>query len=171
MKLREEILKEHSKRQANKIIKWVNGDQEKFDKLVKLFLEGEYRVTQRAGWPMSDIVQHHPHLVKKHLRKMLLNLETPGLHNAVIRNTFRLLQFIEIPQTIHGLGADTAFRFFNDKKQPVAIHVFSMTVLGNLCKKYPGLKNELIPLIRERLPYSSAGFQSRARRIIKELNK
>jgi len=169
--LRQEILKEHSKRQANKIIKWVNGDQKKFDELVKLFLNGEYRVTQRAGWPMSDIVQRHPHLVRKHLRKMLLNLETPDLHNAVIRNTFRLLQFIEIPKSVHGLAADTAFRFFNDKKQPVAIHVFSMTVLGNLCKKYPELKNELMPMIKERLPYSTAGFNSRAKRILKELDK
>src|SRR6188472_2784723 len=118
MDLLKEILKEHSKRQTSKIEKWINGDQKKFDALVKLFLEGEYRVTQRAGWPMSDIVQSHPLLVRKHLRKMLSNLETPGLHNAVIRNTFRLLQFIDIPESIHGLAADVAFRFFNDKKQP-----------------------------------------------------
>ena len=169
MNLNQEILKEHSKRQANKIIRWVGTDQEKFDELVKLFLNGEYRVTQRAGWPMSYIVIEHPKLIKKHLKKLLLNLKTRGLHNAVIRNTFRLLQFVEIPPSLHGLTADTAFKFLNDKKQPVAIHVFAMTVLGNLCKKYPELKNELIPVINERLPYATAGFSSRAKRILKNL--
>ena len=171
MDLEKEILKEHSKRQAVKIEKWINGNQKKFDHLVDLFLKGEYRITQRAGWPMSNIVIHHPHLINKHLRKLLKNLNTPNLHNAVIRNTFRLLQFKEIPGSLHGLAADAAFTFLNDKKQPVAIHVFSMTVLANLCKKYPELKNELIPLIKERLPYSTAGFQSRAREILKTLDK
>jgi len=171
MNLKQEILKEHSKRQAIKIERWVNGDQKKFDELIKLFLKGEYRVTQRAGWPMSSIVIHHPELIKKYLRNLLQNLDKPNLHNAVIRNTFRLLQFVEIPSSIHGLAADTAFRFLNDKKQPVAIHVFSMTVLGNLCKKYPELKNELVPIIKERMAYSTPGFQSRGKKILKGLEK
>lgn len=170
MNLKQEILKEHSRRQTTKIIRWVGGDQKKFDELINLFLKGEYRVTQRAGWPMSYIVIEHPNLVRKHLKKLLLNLETPGLHNAVIRNTFRLLQFVEIPPALHGLAADTAFRFLNDKKQPVAIHVFAMTVLGNLCRKYPELKNELVLVINERLPYATAGFRSRARKIVEKLN-
>lgn len=171
MDLREEILKEHSKRQANKIIKWVGADQNKFDALVNLFLKGEYRVTQRAGWPMSDIVIQHPNLVRKHLKKLLLNLETPGLHNAIIRNTFRLLQFVEIPSSLHGLAAETAFKFLKDKSQPVAIHVFAMTVLGNVCKKYPELISELKLSIEEHLPYASAGFISRAKKVNKEIEK
>ena len=171
MNLRQEILKEHSKRQKIKIEKWVNGDQKKFDELVKLFLKGEYRVTQRAGWPMSSIVIKHPHLIKKHLRSLVQNLDKPNLHNAGIRNTFRLLQFVEIPSSIHGLAADIAFRYLNDKRQPVAIHVFSMTVLGNLCKKYSELIPELKLCIEEHLPYASAGFISRSKKVIKQIEK
>src|SRR4029078_8629095 len=100
MNLRQEILKEHSKRQAIKIEKWVNDDQKKFDQLVKLFLKGEYRVTQRAGWPMSSIAIKHPKLIQKHLKNLLLNAQKPGLHNAVLRNTVRLLQFVEIPKPL-----------------------------------------------------------------------
>jgi len=170
MELKREILKEHSKRQTDKIIRWIGSDQKKFDALVNLFLKGEYRVTQRAGWPLSYLVIQYPTLVRKHLKKLLLNLETPGLHNAVIRNTFRLLQFVEIPSSLQGLAAETAFKFLNDKSQPVAVHVFAMTVLGNMCRKYPELKNELIPVIQERMPYASAGFVSRAGKIIKTVS-
>ncbi|HLG33280.1 MAG TPA: hypothetical protein VI757_00245 [Bacteroidia bacterium] len=44
----------------DKIIRYVGDDQKKFDALVELFLKGEYRVTQRAGWSMSYIVIAHP---------------------------------------------------------------------------------------------------------------
>lgn len=169
MNLREEILKEHSKKQADKIVKWVGTNQRRFDDLVELFLKGEYRVTQRAGWPMSTIVIQHPQLISKHLKKLLKNLDHENLHNAVIRNTFRLMQFISIPEALHGLAADVSFRYFTDKKQPVAIHVFSMTVLGNLCKNYPELKNELIPEIEGQLPYASAGFRSRAKKVLRQI--
>ncbi len=167
MNLQEEILKEHSKKQTNKIIRYIGDDQKKFDDLISLFLKGEYRVTQRAGWPLSYIAIEHPHLISKHLKKLLVNLDKPGLHNAVLRNTLRLLQFVKIPKSLQGLAAETCFRLFNDKKQPIAIHVFAMSVLGNLSVEYPELKQELILGIEEQMPYASAGYKSRAKKVLK----
>ena len=63
--LREEILKEHSRAQCSKIAKWVGNDQKRFDELLQLFLNDEYRVTQRAGWPLGYCVEAHPELIKK----------------------------------------------------------------------------------------------------------
>ena len=170
MNLREEILKEHSKKQTDKIIRYIGNDREKYNELVELFLKGEYRVTQRAGWPLSYIAIAHPEMINKHLKKLFSNLEKPDLHNAVIRNTFRLLQFVNIPKSLHGIAADTCFKYFNDKNQPVAIRCFSMTVLANLCKTYPELKNELKISIEDNMPYGTAGFLSRARRTLKEIS-
>jgi len=53
MNLRSEILAEHSKAQAAKIVEWIGDSQQRFDELVKLFLHDEYKVMQRAGWPLS----------------------------------------------------------------------------------------------------------------------
>jgi hypothetical protein len=47
MNLREEILKEHSRRQALTIAAWVDNDERKFESLLDLFLHDEYRVVQR----------------------------------------------------------------------------------------------------------------------------
>ena len=60
MNLRDEILKEHSKPQCNKIVQWVGDSQKRFDGLFNLFLNDEYRVTQRAAWPLSYCVIAHP---------------------------------------------------------------------------------------------------------------
>jgi hypothetical protein len=57
MNLKETLLKEHSKANCMRIVKWVGDDQEKFYELFDLFLNAEYRVVQRAAWPVSYCVE------------------------------------------------------------------------------------------------------------------
>jgi len=92
--------------------------------LIHLFLKGEYRVTQRAGGPLSYIAISHPRLIQKHLKNLFQNLQKQNLHNAVVRNTFRLMQYVEIPKSLQGLATDTCFRFLNDRKQPMPSGAF-----------------------------------------------
>ena len=70
MNLRNEILKEHSKAQCKKIETWIGNNQHRFDELFYLFLNDQYRVVQRAAWPLSYCVIHHPQLIKKHFAKL-----------------------------------------------------------------------------------------------------
>ncbi len=168
MNLREAILKEHSKKQTLRIVKYIGTDQRRFDELVKLFLDKEYRVTQRAAWALSYCVAAHPPFIRRHLKKIILNLEN-SIHVAVKRNTLRILQFMKIPENLEGITADICFRFLNDQKEPIAIRVFSMSVLVNICKNHPELGKELKLSIEAQLPYSSAGFRSRANKILKLL--
>lgn len=42
-----------------------------------------------------------------------------------------------------------------------------MSILGKLCKKEPDLMNELRLVIEAPLPYSTAGFKSRAKKDFK----
>ena len=168
MDLRSTILKEHSKRQTMKVVNYIGDNQHRFDELVKLFLGNEYRVTQGAAWPLSYCVQAHPALIKKHLRKIIQNMRKP-VHVAVKRNTVRFLQDIEIPKNLHGITTDICFRMLNSKDEPVAVKVFSMTVLANICKEHTELKKELKLSVEAQLPYGSAGFLNRAKKILKQV--
>jgi hypothetical protein len=170
MDLRETILKEHSKAQTHKIIKWVGNDQKRFDKLFDLFLHDEYRVVQRAAWPMSYCVINYPELIKKHFSKLLKNLHKPGLHDAVKRNTVRLLQEITIPEKFHGEVMNTCFGYITDPKEKVAVKAFSLTILQNLSRQYPEIRNEIKIIIEERWEHETAAFRSRAKKILKELS-
>ena len=171
MDLKAASLKEHSKAQCNKIVKYVSNDPKKFAELVNVFLAGPYRVTQRISWPLSCCIEQNTTLIHPHLAKILKYVQRPDVHDAVKRNVVRLLQFIDIPRKNQGVAADICFKFFNDSKEPIAVRVFSMTVLANLAKEIPELKNELIPLIEDQLPYASAGFVSRGRKVLKELKR
>ena len=105
MNLVETIAKDHSKAQCDRIVKYVGNDPGRFHELVRVFLAGPYRITQRAAWPLSYCVEHHPQLIRPHLQSIIKNLKRPGLHDAVKRNTVRLLQFITIPRSLQGQAA------------------------------------------------------------------
>jgi hypothetical protein len=44
-----------------------------------------------------------------------------------------------------------------------------MSVLGDIAKKEPALEKELKLIIEEQFPYGSAGFRSRAKKILKSM--
>lgn len=165
--LRDEILSEHSKAQCDKIVCWVGNDQKRFDELFGLFLHGEYRINQRASWPLSYCTMIHPEFIKNKFKALLDNLKKPGIHNAVKRNTVRLLQEADIPLKYQGAVMDICFRYVAAPAEPVAVKAFSITILENLGKLYPEILPELKLLIEDQLPNQTAAFKSRARHILK----
>ena len=169
MKLREQLLKEHSKSNCTGIVNWVGDSQERFDKLFDLFLQDEYRVAQRAAWPLSYAVAAHPVFISRHFAKLLRNLQKPGIHAAVKRNTIRLLQDVPIPEKYHGQVMDTCFNYIQSPTETAAVKAFALTVLENLSKQYPEIKSELKTIIEERWEYETPAFHARARKILKKL--
>lgn len=170
MNLKEAILKEHSKRQTIKIVRWVGEDKKRFNELMNLFLTGEDIVKQRSAWAFSYSAIAHPLLVKPHLKKLLENLKTPGLHDAVKRNTLRLLQEINIPEDLQGLATEICFTSLTSVQEPIAVKCFAMTTAANICKQHPELARELKMLVEDMLPHASAGVKSRIKRTLKQLS-
>lgn len=169
MDLLKAIEKEHSKTQCEKIVRYVGGNKERFGELMQLFLKGEYRVTQRAGWPLSICVEKNPDLIAPYYKQILPLLKKPGVHNAVVRNILRLLQYVAIPERYHGEVMNTCFEFVAGNDFLPAIKAFSLTILENLSVRYPDIKPELKLIIEERWPYESPAFKSRAKKIIKQM--
>lgn len=165
------LLREHSKAQRDRIITYIGTNPKRFAELVHLFLNGPYRVTQRAAWPLGYCAALHPVLVQPNLGKLLTFAKKPGVHDAVKRNVIRLLQFISIPKKHHAKTIDLCFGFLGNPKEPVAIRVFSMTVLATLAKQHPSLGNEIIPVIETQLPYATAAFRNRGAKVLRELSK
>ena len=66
----------------------------------------------------------------------------------------------------------TYFNHFGEikrKDEKAAAKAFSLTILHNLSKQYPEIKQELKTIIDDRWEYESAAFRARARKILKEL--
>lgn len=169
MDIESEILKEHSRRQADRIVSWIGSDRRRFSRLMDLFLRGEYRITQRAAWAVGICAERNPALVRPYIGRMLSRMEEPGVHVAVRRNVVRMLQDVDIPAGLLGRVAALCFKYLSAGDSPVAVKCFSMTVLARIAEKEPYLGREIRLVIEQQLPYGSGGFRARAARVLKAL--
>ena len=167
MNLEAEILREHSRRQAERIASWVGRDRRRFKQVIHLFLNGEFVVTQRLAWVVGICADAHPDLVRPYLRQLIRKMQDPGAHDAVKRNVVRILQYVEIPSDLLGIVATLCFNYLSTIDTPIAVKCSSMTVLARLAGKEPDLERELRLVVEQQLPYSTAAFRARAKKILK----
>jgi len=166
----EQLLREeHSKKQTDRIVRFIGNDKRRFAALIRLFFKGEYRITQRAAWPLSYCVSAHPGLIGPYFKPLLENLARKDVHPAVVRNTVRLLQDVSIPKKYHGRVMNTCFEFLLAEGTPIAVKAFSLTILGGLARDYPDIRGELKLVIEEQWEHASPAIRSRAKKILKEI--
>jgi hypothetical protein len=167
MNIEKALLKEHSKKQCILIVDYIGNNKDRFSTLMELFFNSGYRITQRASWPMSYCVKKHPGLIRPYFKRLLDNFSNKDIHNAVLRNTVRLLADVEIPKRFHGRIMSICFDFIQLYQVPVAIKVFSLSILHNLSEQYPEIIPELKLLIQEKWDNETPAFRSRARKIMR----
>jgi hypothetical protein len=170
MVLLEDLRRDFSKLHTMKLANEIGEDQERFDELISIMLGSDQLISPRAAWVASHCSDMHPWLVQKHLKSMIQNIQNP-VHNAVKRNTLRMIRHMEIPENMMGLTADVCFKFLDSAKEPIAVKVFAMDVLFGIIKKFPEMKEELKITIKDQLPFGSAGFRNRGMKILKMLDK
>jgi hypothetical protein len=170
MFIREQLKSGHSKFISKSIVNYIGNEEEKLNELLSIFAEGDVRLTQRAAWPLGMLADENPDLLKSKV-SFLCNLLDKPLHVAVKRNVLRTFQVLDIPEEDMGNLADKCFNYMHDINEPIAVKAFAMTVLANMCKKEPDLKNELIPMIEDLIPFGSSGLVARSKKLLKELSK
>lgn len=170
MILRDEILKEHSRENSLRIASYACQSEKNFKELMLCFSDKENRVAQRAAWSVSLATGKKPEMIRPYIKELVAQLQRKDVHNAVIRNSVRILESIQIPEKFHGAVMNTCFKFIEDPATPVAVKAFSLTTLFNLSKHYPEILQELKLIIEERWDTETAAFKSRGRKILKSIN-
>ena len=170
MSIKDLLVSEHSKKQALIIADLAAADPEILDELMICFFQDDKKVCQRASWPVGILGQKNPELIIPLLPKMIRALDNPR-HDAVIRNTIRIIQDVDVPEELEGEVYDKCFNYLISPRYPTAIKAFSATVLYNIASKIPELKEELIIAIEDQLPYTTVGFINRAKKILKKLRQ
>jgi hypothetical protein len=167
MDIRTAALQEHSKENMEAIAKWVGNDKKRMQHFMDVFLHDEYRVVQRLSHALYTINDMHPELVQLHIDTLVRYMQQPQQQVAVKRSIVRALQTLHIAEHLHGDVMNTCFDLLADVKETVAVRVYSMTVLDNLTKHYPEIRQELNVILKEQLEQGcSAAFRSRAQKIL-----
>lgn len=171
MNIRDELSKQqiHFKTHALAITEFAVSSSENFKELIDCFLSKDVRVAQRAAWSVSWAAKKKPKIVQPYIGVLVDQLKRKDVHNAIIRNSLRILEDLIIPEAFHGETMDTCFQFVQKQETPIAIKAFALTVLFNLSKIYPDIKNELRLIIEENMDYETAAYRSRGKKILARL--
>ncbi|NOS93321.1 MAG: hypothetical protein HOP30_15490 [Cyclobacteriaceae bacterium] len=169
MNLLESLKKSPSPAQYKKMIEFIGADKQRFSELISIYLKGPERITQRASTLLVHFAKKQPELIIGQLSILLKHLEHPHASVAIKRNSVRFLQDIAIPKRWQGKVTDICFSFLTSHQESIAVKAFSMTVLANIAIENSELKNELIPIIEDQMPFGSAGFRNRGAKVLKQL--
>lgn len=148
------------------IVEYIGDDPVRFAELISIFFRGEYRLTQRAAWPISVCAEKRPELLRPHLARLVAQLPKKEIHPAVKRNVVRLLQFVEIPKRLHGKVFSHCVDLIDDPNEPIAIRCFSITVAGKIADNQPALLDELKLVVGRHAENASAGLKVRVRHVL-----
>ncbi|MBL7931728.1 MAG: hypothetical protein JNL60_07500 [Bacteroidia bacterium] len=139
----------HSKVLTTRIINHVGNDKERFKELMQIFLKGEYRLTQRAAWPLSYCAINNPPFIKPYFGSLIKKMQKGNHHPAITRNILRMFQEIDVPEKYCGTLLDLCITYMTSEMQPTAIRAFAITVAERICRRFPDLKNELRMILDE----------------------
>jgi|APTNR8051073442_1049403.scaffolds.fasta_scaffold02311_7 hypothetical protein len=166
MYIRSQLLKEHSRANAVAIADFIGADPGRYADLMHYMLDGEHRMAQRASYSASLIGESHPQLIGPYLRRLLDVLDQP-VHEAVHRNSIRIMQYCDLPEPLHGKIIGTMFTLIADPQRSIAQRAFAITVALRLVHLYPDLIPEFRLLLEDALRVDPGpAIRSRARKAL-----
>lgn len=158
------------KPEAAKIAAYAASSSKRFDELMQCFLSNEYRLQQRAAWCVSMAARRNNHLIQPYIQILVQQLNRKDVHNAIHRNSLRILQDVDIPDAYTGALMNACFNFVESPQTPVAIKAFALTVLGNLAAAVPEIRPEIKLIIDFNIGHESPAFKVRARKVLKKIS-
>jgi len=141
-----------------------------FGELLELSLHEKDPLAWRACWVLDGSDERNPELAQTYIPtiiKALPDLESRG----TLRSLLRMLCRHEIPEEQQGLLIDLCFSYLVSELYPLAVKAHAMMIIYNHVLIYPELKDEFITVMEDQVENNSVGFKTRARNLIKQLEK
>src|SRR5947207_3320805 len=104
MNIKEELLDDetYNKKRILEVSEYACASAKNFKALMQCFLANDYRLAQRAAWSVSWAARKKPEMIRPHIKSLVAQLNRTDVHDAVIRNSVRVLEAIDIPEVFHG---------------------------------------------------------------------
>lgn len=137
--------------------------------LMEVALTWDAAVAQRASRVMSICCETYPEMARPLLPQIVKALKQVK-YEGPLRNLLKILADVPLTLTERQLSVIINLCFdYLTGNAAVAIKVYSMEVLYKCAAIYPEIGFELARILEDQLPDASAGYRSRARKILAKL--
>lgn len=173
---------EEIREMVNRIIgtkeaEWVAAALIENHELLKRFIDYSYSKDQKeafhSSWILTKACDRVPGLLDPYMPGIIESL--PDIESeSTLRSFLRILSLSDLKifsQKHQGLLADLCFKQLNSSLSAIAVKAYSMEILYRLTLIYPELATELAVSVRSVMDLQSAGIVSKAKTILKRLNK
>lgn len=170
MNIRQQLLKEHSKKNAEFVEAYVLRAPGAIVELMACFLSEEVKVAQRSAQVVGNLGRHCPEILRPWWEE-LIEAGVDPVHVAIRRNVARYFSELElpIPKKLDKRIAETFTEWATAPDVPVAVSVFAMQFVADRHRTYPGLAKTIRLEIESRMDTGSPGFCNRGRKILKQM--
>jgi hypothetical protein len=166
--LEEILLKEMSRPQMDKAVRWVGKDQQRWYALWEMVMRNEDPISRRAAWALDIHFTQYPHMVDFDVPDLLEQLRKP-CHPALQRHLVKMLSLApDLPEDYLGELFDLGIQYTDNAVLPVAVRVHAMELAGRIAMVYPELFAELIIVLEAHIKEGSAGFKNRGTKWLKK---
>jgi len=168
--IEERISAEISKANTLLVCNYIISNPNSLDELYNLIFTGKGKTKWRAAWVFEHVFLAQPDMINPYIPELIKRF--PDIKDDGVRRHFaKILSLSDINAMADGNLIDTCFSQLMSETIPVAVKTQCMQILFNITREYPDLKRELIMVLEEQMPNNSAGFKSRANKLIKALSK
>lgn len=176
MDLREQILKEHSVKNAICIAKYVESNPESLPNLLSVILHGDKVVAQRGAWVLSKFSDSFYKEFISYLDIVFAEVKSTT-HTSVRRNIAKVFVKITEPKSNYYLTediidsiVDISFSWLISGKEKPAVVAYSMGVLKNMLGKRPWVVSELKFFIENNITDSPPSFKAVGKKVLKYIS-
>ncbi|UCG27214.1 MAG: hypothetical protein JSV24_09580 [Bacteroidales bacterium] len=169
MQIKEQLETEISRWNTDQVTWYIGRDPDRFLTLWDLIFPETYPVSPRAAWVAESCCIKYPHLLKPYLNDLISRL--PGIRfHGIKRHMIKILTYQDIPEKYLGQLVDLCFAWIQASELPVSVKVHCMQVLYNILPQFPELEDEFIVVVNDQIPKNSAGFRTRAKKLLTGMN-
>jgi len=176
MNLEEQILLEHSVKNAEVISAFVEENPEHLKELLEIILQGDKLMAQRAAWVLGKFSRSFYAEFIPHLDYILSEIKN-AKHVAVSRNVARVFMKITSKENVTHLNnsqidkiVEISFGWVIDENEKAAVVAFAMYTLKNLLDKRSWIAPDLKLHIENNMLGSLPSFQSAGKKVLKSIN-
>ncbi len=142
-----------------------------YDKLYQLIESSDSRVAWRAAWALSHLcAKDSSFFTPKRMEQVvssLLQTENESIQRTLLY-IIKKLSLTDYPVEF----INRCFEWMLLPQKPVAIQVYCMYILKNLCKQYPEFTDELIVSLENvESNFYSKGFASARKKTLKQISR
>jgi len=170
MNLIEQLNKETSRKNTDKIESAIGSDKKKFHELMQLVFLSDDRQAWKAAWVAETIIFKYPELCKPYLDQ-ITNLLSQTKHSGFKRALLKIIQKSFDNFKSSGIIINTCFNFILSDKESIAVKCSAMEIIANFCSVYPDLITEFNSCLSENGKRNSTTFQNKRNKLLRQLKK